>query len=375
MVACAPWGAAGEFAASRHGALTRSQAAERGISSRVVSRLLRDGVLDEPSPGVLVVRGTPPTWHQRVRRDIGLQRCWCRGLSICRRPRRLRRLWARSAGAASTERPTYLPQDVIHHRGPMGPEHANDFTQVQGIRCTGIARTLCDLGSVDPRDQVKAAFESAWRRGVSLVWMRETAERLHRPGQRGNGRADVIARRGRDPRDSYRVCARDVPRELPRWDTGTRASIHDLRRKSSLRSSRRLRNSRVQDCHRSHSRKYHFGPERGRRRRSGGDGSGRRMDRPLCHQAPSSQSIRVAFLVAGSHRSQACCLARRSVVAPHEDGAVEQHFGNVSAECPEPSSGPLPDRFVSPLGQGLGVLLERGDVKVAVIAHRAVQVA
>ena len=63
MVACAPWGAAGEFAASRHGALTRSQAAERGISSRVVSRLLRDGVLDEPTPafwwfGVLRPRGT-----------------------------------------------------------------------------------------------------------------------------------------------------------------------------------------------------------------------------------------------------------------------------------------------------------------------------
>ena len=69
----------------------------------------------------------------------------------------------------------------------MGPKHANDFTRLDGIRCTGIARTLCDLGSVDPRDQVKAAFESVWRRGVSLLWLRETAERLHRPGQRGTG--------------------------------------------------------------------------------------------------------------------------------------------------------------------------------------------
>ena len=68
----------------------------------------------------------------------------------------------------------------------MGPKHADDFTRLDGIRCTGIARTLCDLGSVDPRDQVKAAFESVWRRGVSLLWLRG-----HRavapPGQRGTG--------------------------------------------------------------------------------------------------------------------------------------------------------------------------------------------
>jgi very-short-patch-repair endonuclease len=69
----------------------------------------------------------------------------------------------------------------------MGPEHSLDFTEVDGIRCTGVARTLCDLGSVDSRERVKMAFESAWRNGYSLTWMRQTAERLHRPGQRGTG--------------------------------------------------------------------------------------------------------------------------------------------------------------------------------------------
>jgi very-short-patch-repair endonuclease len=69
----------------------------------------------------------------------------------------------------------------------MGQEHALDFTEVDGIRCTGVARTLCDLGSVDSKERVALAFESAWRDGHSLTWMRQTAERLHRPGQRGTG--------------------------------------------------------------------------------------------------------------------------------------------------------------------------------------------
>jgi very-short-patch-repair endonuclease len=188
MVACAPWGAAGEFAASRHGALTRSQAAERGISSRVVSRLLRDEVLDEPAPGVLVLRGSPPTWHQRL--YVATLACKGAGAAGFRSAAGLSDFDGYGPGPLELLLPngrhTRL-NDVIHHRGPMGPQHANDFTQLEGIRCTGIARTLCDLGSVDPRDKVKAAFESVWRRGVSLVWLRETAERLHRPGQRGTG--------------------------------------------------------------------------------------------------------------------------------------------------------------------------------------------
>jgi very-short-patch-repair endonuclease len=151
MVACAPWGAAGEFAASHHGVLTRSQAAARGISKRVVDRLLRDESIDEPIAGVF--DGYPPGPIE---------------------------LLVPSGRHARTP-------GVLFHRGPMGAEHANDFTVVDAIRCTGIARTLCDIGSVDPFDKVQTAFESVWRNGHSLTWLSQTAERLHRPGQRGTG--------------------------------------------------------------------------------------------------------------------------------------------------------------------------------------------
>lgn len=188
MVACAPWGAAGEFAASRHGVLTRSQAAECGISSKVIQRLKRDGELDEPVPGVLVVRGSVPTWRQRL--YVATLSSNAAGRAAFRSAGALHGLDGYVPGPIellfpSPRRPAL--SGVVHHYGPTGPEHAADFIEVDGISCTGLARTLCDLGSVDEPQRVRAAFESAWRAGCSLLWIRQTAERLHRPGQRGTG--------------------------------------------------------------------------------------------------------------------------------------------------------------------------------------------
>ena len=111
MFVCAHWGAVGEFAASRHGALTRSQAADLGLSRKVIGRLKGSGHLAEPLPGVLV-------------------------------------------GSAQQYRAVVDACDIV---------------ELDGITCTNIARTLADLGSVDPADKVRVAFESAWRRGVSLT--------------------------------------------------------------------------------------------------------------------------------------------------------------------------------------------------------------
>lgn len=71
---------------------------------------------------------------------------------------------------------------LVMRRGPLPPE---DVVEIDGIRTTGIARTLCDLGSVDPVDRVNLAFEWAWRSGVSLTWMEQTARRLEHPNRPG----------------------------------------------------------------------------------------------------------------------------------------------------------------------------------------------
>jgi very-short-patch-repair endonuclease len=77
---------------------------------------------------------------------------------------------------------------VIVRRGSIDPA---DVVEVDGIRCTGIARTLCDLGDVETPAQLKLAFEWAWRSGHSLGWIEQTAERL--AGLRTPGPKRVLA--------------------------------------------------------------------------------------------------------------------------------------------------------------------------------------
>ncbi len=263
MVACAPWGAAGEFAASRHGALTRSQAADNGISFRVIERLLRDEDLTEPAPGVLVVVGSPPTWHQRM--YVATLASRGAGRAGFRSAAALHWLDGYAHGPVELllpgRRRSYLA-GVVHHRGPMGPEHANDFTEVDGMACTGVARTLCDLGSVDSPEKVKVAFESAWRSGYSLTWMRQTADRLHRPGQRGTG---VLLRLLDD------AATRKAPTEsvLEAFLERALDGIPGLLRQHSIFDPRGRFVARVdfaipelKIAIEAHSRRYHFGSER-----------------------------------------------------------------------------------------------------------------
>src|SRR5258706_10720897 len=125
MVACAPWGSAGEFAASHRGALTRRQAAENGISSKVVQRLLRDRMLSEPIPGVLVVVGSVPTWRQQL--CIATLAHRGAGVAAFRSTAALSGLDSYGAGPLElllpSKRRTYLDNEA-HHHGPMGAEHS-----------------------------------------------------------------------------------------------------------------------------------------------------------------------------------------------------------------------------------------------------------
>jgi very-short-patch-repair endonuclease len=68
------------------------------------------------------------------------------------------------------------------HVGPVDPQ---DITEVDGIRCTTIERTLCDLGAVEPWWVVEYALESAWRSGLDLRSLQARIDQLHRPGQHG----------------------------------------------------------------------------------------------------------------------------------------------------------------------------------------------
>ncbi|MCU1359776.1 MAG: uncharacterized protein JWN99_1065 [Ilumatobacteraceae bacterium] len=195
MVAARPFGHAGEFAASRHGALSRSQAATSGLDDKVVRRLLRDQVLTEPTPGVLVVVGSPASWHQKL--YVATLASKAAGVGGGRSAAALQIMDNHPQGPLELlvpqRRRIDLP-DLVMRRGTM-PEA--DIIEVDGIRCTGIARTLCDLGSFETDIQLKHAFEWAWRKGTNLTWIEETALRLDRPRRLGPQRVLALVEQAR----------------------------------------------------------------------------------------------------------------------------------------------------------------------------------
>ena len=183
MSACRPFGAVSEIAAARHGAVTRRQAADRGLTKTVIARLIRDGVLAEPVPGVLLVRAAPNTWRQRL--YVATVASRGAGVAGFRSAAAMHGMDGYEPGPIEllvpTSRHIELPELVMHR----GAWTRSDVLAVDSIRCTSIARTLCDVASVDSRDRVRLAFEWAWRNGVSLTWLRQTAERLASPRRRG----------------------------------------------------------------------------------------------------------------------------------------------------------------------------------------------
>jgi hypothetical protein len=77
-----------------------------------------------------------------------------------------------------------LPNTVTHHITPLDDV---DRTTVNGFPCTTVARTLGDLGAVVDRRQVHGAFVAARRKGIAVEAIRQTIERVHRPGPAGTG--------------------------------------------------------------------------------------------------------------------------------------------------------------------------------------------
>ncbi len=182
--------AVAELAASQHRAFTRKQAAELSFDRRRVTTALRSGWLVEPVPNVLVLSDGPVTWQQRLM--VVVLAAGGHGVASHRSAARLHRLdgfeTARNATVeASVQRAFRLDPAVAAVTHHVRPLESCDLTVVDGIPCTTLRRTMCDLGSVVPRKLVRRALTSARRRGVDLASLRDDAIRLHRPHQWGTG--------------------------------------------------------------------------------------------------------------------------------------------------------------------------------------------
>ncbi len=174
-----------KLAASSNNVFTRSQAADSGLAHRTIATLKKAGVLHEPWRGTLIWCDPPGTvsWERMIlgattgREAVASHRSAARlhGVEGFATAPELdisctNSVNIRLAGVRSFRTETLLP---------------NDITSVNGVRCTSVARTLCDLGAVVNELAVERAFEDAVRRGANPTWIRSTAERCVVRGTRG----------------------------------------------------------------------------------------------------------------------------------------------------------------------------------------------
>ena len=251
------WSAVAELAASQHGCFTRTQAADTGVGRRRLDRAVRDGIIRRDLPRVMRFSGAPPTWRSRLAAAV----LSTGGVASHRAAARLHGLdgFDRARPEITVAR-GHMPRIdgfVLHRWAEPDPD---DHVVVDGIACTSVAATLAQLGAVLPQQMVERSLDEVLRRGASIERIRETVERLHRPGPSGTATLlRILAderRTGRLP-DSW--FERVVQRILAAHSVPTPVLQHEVR----VASGRTYRLDMAWpdlmlglECH---SRRYHFG--------------------------------------------------------------------------------------------------------------------
>ncbi|HEX6656857.1 MAG TPA: hypothetical protein VF065_02170 [Ilumatobacter sp.] len=217
--------------------------------------------------GVLAVAGHPDTWEQRLM--LATLSCGGHGVASHRAAARLHGLDGFD-GEGHVEvsiencHRLRLPADMgatVHHVDRLDP--ALDVVVVRGIRSTGLARTLSDLGSVCTTRDVRRALTDARRRGSSLQWIRETAQRCHRPGQAGTGRLlrilDAVPHEGGVPESWFEELIAECLADPTFPPVVAQYTILDRHGAFIARVDLAIPSVRLGI--EAHSRRFHFGPD------------------------------------------------------------------------------------------------------------------
>lgn len=171
------------LAATRHGVIRTREAREIGLSTSQIRTDVARGLWHRAAPGVLVAAAAPASWHQ----DVAVAALSTGGVASHRTAARLHGFDGQTASVVEVSVPPGTRRDrpswVVHQTQRL--EHT-DIVVVQGIRSTGIARTLVDLGAVVEDDLVEQALDGVLRCDVSERWIRQTLDRVERPGPSGS---------------------------------------------------------------------------------------------------------------------------------------------------------------------------------------------
>ena len=254
-----------EFAATRHGVIVRNLAASFGLTHYDIRAAKQRGWITEPVRGVLVISGYPSTWEQRLAIVIA---------SSTAQPVVSNGAAARSFGLDTFK--TAPPEIAVQRPGRISPMVAAgvivhqtavlepaDRYLCNGLPCTSLARTLCDLGSTESPDRVWQALISARQlHRVNPTWLQQTAVRVHRPGQTGTGVLLAALHRwsseGTLPDSWFEELVRrllDHP-EIPPMQS--QFVLNDARGKFVARLDLAIPAARLGI--EAHSRRFHFGP-------------------------------------------------------------------------------------------------------------------
>ena len=155
-----------DLARANHGMLTRAQAAERGLTNKMLRGLVARNVLVEVLPGVFWLCAVPFTWESKVKAAT---------------------TWARpAAGACRTAAAGWgldgFPKDridVVSTRAPHPPDWLNlrrtdelpasDVRIRNGLPFTSVERTLAELGAVCGPQKVEQALDDALRKRLTTL--------------------------------------------------------------------------------------------------------------------------------------------------------------------------------------------------------------
>ncbi|MCU1398076.1 MAG: hypothetical protein JWN62_1185, partial [Acidimicrobiales bacterium] len=187
--------ALGEFAASRHGTFTLSQAAAHGISRNDLVRMERDGVVQRIQPSIWRFTASPATWRQLTYAATLSAHVVASCFSA-----------AALHGLDGLSMPPERPEILGHHASRIRTDRAvvrrtrslprADVTTVDGIPCTTLARTACDLAALVDESTLVRIIDDIQRRGASMDWLMQRATRLRVTGRSGPPEVlDIVRRR------------------------------------------------------------------------------------------------------------------------------------------------------------------------------------
>ena len=176
------------LARRRHSVLTTADLVRIGRTPEQVRRAAQRGELETMHPGIHRVAAAPVTWEQRL-----LLAVLAGGAGTLASHRSAAALWGldgSTKGRPEIVTPRHL-RSWAPHLGKVHEStdlHLAEPTERLTIPCTGLVRTLVDLGAVVPVERVQQTIDDAIRRSL-CTWddLAHALVRHSRRGRRGVG--------------------------------------------------------------------------------------------------------------------------------------------------------------------------------------------